>query len=68
MPEEARLFKKFRIPEDLTRLVKTIHGIACLQFFVSSSQELIESIKFATAKISEDEVVSVTKNIEETGE
>lgn len=66
IPEEARLFRKFRIPEDLTRLVKTIHGIACLRFFASSSQELLECIKFAAAKISEDETASATKNTEET--
>lgn len=66
IPEEARLFKKFRVPEDLTRLVKTIHGIVCLRFFASSSDELLESIRFATAKISEDEAASATKNTEET--
>lgn len=66
IPEEARLFKKFRIPEDLARLVKTIHGIACLRFLTVSDRELLESIRFATAKISEDETSSVIKNIEET--
>ncbi|KYN39020.1 hypothetical protein ALC56_06446 [Trachymyrmex septentrionalis] len=66
IPEEARLFKKFRIPEDLDRLVKTIHGIACLRFLTASNRELLESIRFATAKISEDEASSVIKNIEET--
>jgi len=68
IPEEARLFKKFRVPEDLTRLVKTIHGIVCLRFFASSDHELLESIRFATAKISEDEAASATKNTKETGE
>ncbi|XP_036142679.1 uncharacterized protein LOC105840082 isoform X2 [Monomorium pharaonis] len=67
IPEEARVFKKFRIPEDLTRLVKMIHGIACLRFFTSSNHELLESIRFATAKISEDEATSaIVKNTEET--
>ncbi|XP_011704676.1 PREDICTED: uncharacterized protein LOC105459973 [Wasmannia auropunctata] len=66
IPEEARLFKKFRIPEDLTRLVKRIHGIVCLGFYGSSSEELLESIRFATAKISEDEAASAMKNTEET--
>ncbi|XP_018397952.1 PREDICTED: uncharacterized protein LOC108775972 [Cyphomyrmex costatus] len=66
IPEEARLFKKFRIPEDLARLVKTIHDIACLRFLTPSDRELLESIKFATAKISEDETSSVIKNTEET--
>lgn len=70
IPEEARLFKKFRIPEDLARLVKTIHGVAYLRasFFTASNRELFESIRFATAKISEDEASSVIKNTEETGE
>ncbi|XP_011863379.1 PREDICTED: uncharacterized protein LOC105559583 [Vollenhovia emeryi] len=66
IPEEARLFKKFCIPEDLTRLVKTIHGIVCLRFFPSSDQELLESIKFATAKIFEDDAANATKNTKET--
>ncbi|KYN18224.1 hypothetical protein ALC57_09471 [Trachymyrmex cornetzi] len=66
IPEEARFFKKFRVPEDLARLVKTIHGIACLRFLTASNRELLESIRFATAKISEDEASSVIKNIEET--
>ena len=68
IPEEARLFKKFRIPENLNRLVETIHGIACLRFLTASDRELLESIRFATTKISEDEASSVIKNIEETGE
>ncbi|XP_077274020.1 uncharacterized protein LOC143903878 [Temnothorax americanus] len=66
LPEEARLFRKFCIPKDLTKLVKTIHGIVCLRFFPSTDQELLESIKFATAKISEDETANATKNTEET--
>lgn len=68
MPEEARLFKKFYIPENLTKLVKTIHGIACLPFFAPLDHELLESIKFAAAKISEDEAANATKSTEETGE
>lgn len=65
IPEEARLFKKFHMPEDLIKLVKTIHGIGCLQFFAASDGEFLESIKFATMMF-EDEP-SVTKNTEETG-
>ncbi|XP_050464992.1 uncharacterized protein LOC126858564 [Cataglyphis hispanica] len=66
IPEEARFFKKFRLPENLTRLVKTIHGIGCLQFFAVSDRELLESIRCATMKIFEDEASSMTKNIDET--
>ncbi|KAL6439571.1 hypothetical protein ACFW04_003990 [Cataglyphis niger] len=66
IPEEARFFKKFHLPENLTRLVKTIHGIGCLQFFAVSDRELLESIRCATMKIFEDEASSITKNIDET--
>ncbi|KAL0112808.1 hypothetical protein PUN28_012222 [Cardiocondyla obscurior] len=66
LPEEARLFKKFYIPKDLTKLVKTIHGIVFLGFFPSSNHELLENIECATIKIFEDETASVTKNIDET--
>ncbi|XP_029175793.1 uncharacterized protein LOC114944172 [Nylanderia fulva] len=55
IPEEARLFKKFHLPKDLKRLVKTIHGIGCLQFITSSDNELLESIKCAMMTVSEDE-------------
>nr|XP_012216261.1 PREDICTED: uncharacterized protein LOC105668447 isoform X1 [Linepithema humile] len=64
IPEEARLFKKFHMPEELTKLVKTIYGIGCLQYFAASDGEFLESIKFATIMF-EDEP-SATKNIEET--
>lgn len=65
IPEEARLFKKFRMPEDLAKLVKTIHGIGCLQFIAVSDGEFLESIRFATVKMFEDEP-SAMKNTEET--
>ncbi|XP_029662622.1 uncharacterized protein LOC115235160 [Formica exsecta] len=66
IPEEARLFQKFRLPKNLTRLVKTIHGISCLQFLTASDRELLESIRCATMKIFEDEASSMTKNTNET--
>lgn len=66
IPEEARLFRKFHLPEDLAKLVNTIHGIGCQHFLVASNGELVESIRYATVKLLEDEI-SVTKNIKETG-
>ncbi|KMQ95170.1 hypothetical protein RF55_4630 [Lasius niger] len=66
IPEEARLFKKFRLPEDLTRLVKTIHGISCLRFLATSDTELLESIRCASMKVFEDEASSTAKNTDET--
>lgn len=65
IPEEARLFRKFHLPEDLAKLVNTIHGIGCQHFLVASNGELVESIRYATVKLLEDEI-SVTKNIKET--
>lgn len=68
IPEEARLFKKFRMPEDLTKLVRTIHGIGCARFLTASDRELLDSIRYATTKIFEDGINRATRNIEETGE
>lgn len=65
IPEEARVFKKFRLPENLTKLVKMIHGIGCLRFLAASDRELLESIKYATLKVFEDETTA-TKNTDET--
>ncbi|XP_011636448.1 uncharacterized protein LOC105426763 [Pogonomyrmex barbatus] len=65
IPEEARHFKKFCIPKNLMRLVKTIYGISCLRLITSSNESLLESIKLATMKISEDES-NAMKNTEET--
>lgn len=67
IPEEARVFKKFRLPEDLTKLVKTIHGIGCLQFLTASDRDLLESIRCATIRIFEDKASNTVKNIDETG-
>ncbi|GAB1866897.1 SEFIR domain-containing protein [Camponotus japonicus] len=67
IPEEARLFKKFRLPENLTKLVKTIHGIGCLRFLTASDTELLESIRCAMIKIFENEASSTPmKNTDET--
>lgn len=66
IPEEARVFKKFNLPEDLTRLVKTIHGIGCLRFLTTSDSEVLESIKCATMTISENEGSSTSNNTDET--
>lgn len=66
IPEEARVFKKFRLPEDLTKLVKTIHGIGCLQFLTASDRDLLESIRCATIRIFEDKASNTVKNIDET--
>ncbi|EZA50051.1 hypothetical protein X777_11715 [Ooceraea biroi] len=66
IPEEARVFKKFRMPEDLMKLVRTIHGISCMQFLTASDRELLESIRYATTKIYEDGAGGATRNTEET--
>lgn len=66
IPEEARIFKKFHLPEDLTRLVKTIHGIGCLRFLTTSDSKVLESIKCATMTLSENEGSSMSNNTDET--
>jgi hypothetical protein len=58
IPEEARLFKKFRIPQDLMKLVATIHGISCVRFLKASDNELLESIRFAIRRLYKDTITS----------
>ncbi|XP_015108561.1 uncharacterized protein LOC107035591 [Diachasma alloeum] len=67
IPEEARLFKKLRLPESLDKLVKYLHNIEFVRCFTGSSQALIESINLATIEVSRERQES-PKNIDETHE
>ncbi|XP_063983458.1 uncharacterized protein LOC135165771 [Diachasmimorpha longicaudata] len=64
IPEEARLFKKFRLPENLDKLVKHLHNVEFTKCTISS-QPLIESINLAAIEISRERQES-PKNIDET--
>ncbi|KAK0179883.1 hypothetical protein PV327_005594 [Microctonus hyperodae] len=65
VPEEACVFKRLRIPENLDKFVRYIHGIEYLRFLNVSSKELIDSINIASVEIARDRSGS-PKNPKET--
>lgn len=72
IPEEARLFRMFRVPRDLRKLVKTIHGIGCLRFRSPRDNtgipEILYSIQLAADMLVKEQNASVAKKkTEETG-
>ncbi|XP_014482953.1 PREDICTED: uncharacterized protein LOC106748683 [Dinoponera quadriceps] len=71
IPEEARLFKMFRVPRDLRKLVKTIHGIGCLRFRSPRDNtgipEILYSIQLAADMLVKEQNVNAKKKAEETG-
>lgn len=73
IPEEARLFRMFRVPRDLRKLVKTIHGIGCLRFRSPRDNtgipEILYSIQLAADMLMKEQNATVAKKrtTEETG-
>lgn len=65
IPEEARLFKKLALPDNLDKLVRYLHDINFAPCFTGPSQFLIESIDAATMDICRERQESA-KNIDET--
>ncbi|XP_011136078.2 uncharacterized protein LOC105181149 [Harpegnathos saltator] len=65
IPEEARLFRMFRVPRDLRKLVKTIHGIGCLRFLSPRDNtgipEILYSIQLAADMLVKEQNASVAK-------
>ncbi|XP_033229384.1 uncharacterized protein LOC117180896 isoform X2 [Belonocnema kinseyi] len=47
VPQEARHFKRFFLPDDLEKLVKTIHNVESIEIFGVSSRNFIEAVKVA---------------------
>lgn len=54
IPEEAAVFKKFIIPENLEKLVHCIHNTDYIQFYDISNKNLLESIEVATTEINKE--------------
>jgi len=57
IPEEARLFRKYCLPEDVMRLVEIIHGVKYIRFLMAPDNELLESIRHATKRIYKDTLI-----------
>ncbi|XP_034952250.1 uncharacterized protein [Chelonus insularis] len=51
IPEEAQVFKRFRLPDNLEKLVRFIYNIEQIRFFDTSSEELIDNIAIAMMTI-----------------
>ncbi|XP_066584361.1 uncharacterized protein [Prorops nasuta] len=58
IPEEAKHFKRLKLPEHLSKLVKTIHNIDYFGFHNVSDHDLQESIRSAILEIKENETVT----------
>ncbi|KAJ8680618.1 hypothetical protein QAD02_016405 [Eretmocerus hayati] len=51
IPKEARQFKRFSMPEDLDKLVRTIHEVEYIRFFGVSNKDFVDSIKLAKIQV-----------------
>ena len=67
VPQEARHFKRFFLPDDLEKLVRIIHNVENIHIFGVSSRNFIEAVKVAKIEVHRVEDKS-PKNVEETGE
>ncbi|KAG7197800.1 hypothetical protein KM043_001614 [Ampulex compressa] len=56
LPEEARCFKRFYMPEELLKLVKTIHTARYGGRVAASGKEFIESINAAKLQVVQTEI------------
>ncbi|XP_047362061.1 uncharacterized protein LOC124953971 isoform X1 [Vespa velutina] len=67
LPDEAKRFQRFRMPEELAKLVRTVHNIDYIRFFGLSNKEvLLESIKLAQVEMLDDGSGSDHKSADET--
>jgi hypothetical protein len=55
IPKEALQFKRFLMPEELDKLVKTVHEVEYIRFFGVSDKDFIDSIKLAKLQIVQTE-------------
>lgn len=66
LPDEAQRFQRFRMPEELPKLVRTVHNVDYIRFFGFSNKEvLLESIKLAEIEMLDDGTYN-DKNADET--
>lgn len=55
LPDEAQRFQRFRMPDELSKLVRTVHNVDYVRFFGLSNKEiLLESIKLAQVEMLDD--------------
>ncbi|KAI4486498.1 PREDICTED: uncharacterized protein LOC106791229 isoform X1 [Polistes canadensis] len=67
LPDEAQRFQRFRMPEELAKLVRTVHQVDYVTFFgLSNKEELLESIKLAQMEMLDDGTTSDHKSADET--
>lgn len=66
IPEEAKYFKRYNIPDDLDKLVRSVHNVEFVRFFGISNNELVHSVNLAKLQTSpsDTEECKITK---ETG-
>ena len=65
IPREARQFKRFKMPEELDKLVRTIHEVEYIRFFGVSEKDFVDSVKLAKLQVVPTERTS--KTTEENG-
>lgn len=51
IPKEARQFKRFSMPEELDKLVRTIHEVEYIRFFGVSDKDFVDSVKLAKIQV-----------------
>ncbi|XP_057325549.1 uncharacterized protein LOC130667741 isoform X1 [Microplitis mediator] len=64
IPEEAIVFKKFNIPENLEKLIHYVHNTDYIQFYDVSSKNLLKSIEVAMTEITKEIYVKSKSLIE----
>ncbi|KAF7996197.1 hypothetical protein HCN44_001829 [Aphidius gifuensis] len=67
IPEEARLFKKFTIPDNLDKMIRYIYQSNKLKLFGKSSKDLIANINIAMTEICFKKSTSQINNTETYG-
>lgn len=65
LPEEARLFRRFDMPQELDKLIRNIYGVDRVRFFGAANKEFLESVKQAMTEIPQG---ARPKIADETGE
>lgn len=67
IPREARQFKRFSMPDELDKLVRTIHEVELMRNFIAPEKDFVDSVKLAKLQIvhTERNFRSVQKNGEQ---
>ena len=51
IPKEARHFKRFLMPEELDKLVRTIHQVDYIRYYGVSDRDFVDSIVLAKMQV-----------------